>query len=359
MKRLAAVAQVALCFVFVFCNIGDGQTRPPELAGQWEHASGATRGKPENLELFKDGTGVVDGKGSVTWKVENKRFVILSPLFALSCNYKVSGYELSLAYDDGESAIFVKKGKLEEFKAKVEKAKLEEAKRAIEQLSKQFVPVSGGTFTMGCTAEQGNECESDEKPAHSVTVNDFSIGKVEVTQGLWTAVMGSNPSNFEGDSNLPVESVSWNAVQEFIQKLNTMTGKKYRLPTEAEWEYAARGGKSGKGYKYSGGNNIDEVAWYDGNSSSKTHPVGTKQANELGIYDMTGNVWEWVSDWYGENYYSSSPGSNPTGPASGSHRVLRGGSWPDDAGYCRVSIRSYNNPGIRYSNLGFRLAVSP
>ena len=132
MNKLVAVTQLALCFVFVYCNNGGGQTRPLEVVGQWEHASGATRGKPEALELFKDGTGVVDGKGSVSWKVENKRFVILSPMFALSCNYKVSGYELTLAYDDGDSAIFVKKGKLEDFKAK----KIAEAKRAFEQLPK-------------------------------------------------------------------------------------------------------------------------------------------------------------------------------------------------------------------------------
>ena len=387
MKGLVAVSQLALCFMLVFCNSGDGQTRPPELVGQWEHASGVTGDKPEKMELFKDGTGVVDG-GTISWKIENKRLVILSSSIGLACNYKISGYELSLAYDDGDSAIFVRKGKLEEYKVKVEKAKAEEVRRAVEQLSKQMVLVSGGTFTMGCTAEQGNECESDEKPAHSVTVGDFSISKYEITQTLWYAVMGENPSDFKGDGNLPVESVSWNDVQKFIQKLNGIAGKKYRLPTEAEWEYTARGGNKSKGYKYSGSNNIEDVGWYVGNAgdkpmnneemtqlflsgkydeyvkklndnNNKTHPVGTKRPNELGLYDMTGNVWEWVSDWYGENYYSSSPGSNPTGPASGSRRVGRGGSWYSGAGDCRVSNRIIHSPDYRHYFLGFRLAVSP
>jgi len=221
----------------------------------------------------------------------------------------------------------------------------------------EMVFVKGGTFTMGCTAEQGSDCDYDEKPAHSVTVGNFQIGKYEVTQALWEAVMGDNPSNFDGDGNLPVEQVSWNDVQEFIQKLNAKTGKNYRLPTEAEWEYAARGGNKSKGYKYSGSSNIDDVAWYGGNGGSKTHPAGTKQANELGIYDMTGNVWEWVSDWYGD--YSSGAQNNPKGPNTGFHRVYRGGSWPGAARFCRVSLRGGNDPAYRDDHLGFRLAFVP
>ncbi len=218
-----------------------------------------------------------------------------------------------------------------------------------------MVFVEGGTFTMGATSEQGSDAYSSEKPTHSVTLSDYYIGETEVTQGLWKAVMGSNPSYFKGD-NLPVEQVSYEDVKTFITKLNQKTGKTFRLPTEAEWEYAARGGKKSKGYKYSGSNNIGDVAWYDKNSNDKTHPVKTKQPNELGIYDMSGNVWEWCSDWYGS--YSRNAQTNPQGPSSGSYRVLRGGSWPDYAEYCRVADRDGNDPSDGSDNLGFRLALS-
>ena len=218
-----------------------------------------------------------------------------------------------------------------------------------------MIYVAGGTFTMGATAEQGYDAESDEKPTHSVTVSDFYIGKYEVTQAQWKAIMGSSPSYFKGD-NLPVENVSWNNIQEFITKLNAQTGKKFRLPTEAEWEYAARGGNQSKGYKYSGRNSISEVAWYDGNSGGKTHPVGQKSPNELGIYDMSGNVFEWCGDWYSS--YSSSSQTNPTGSSSGSSRVLRGGSWYLNAGGCRVSNRNISTPDSRSNYNGFRLACS-
>ena len=167
--------------------------------------------------------------------------------------------------------------------------------------------------------------------------------------------MGSNPSYFKGD-NLPVEKVSWNDCQEFISKLNSLTGRKFRLPTEAEWEYAARGGKKRRGYQYSGSSNITDVAWYDGNSGSKTHPVGTKQANELGIYDMSGNVYEGCLDWYGS--YSSSSQTNPTGADSGSSRVIRGGCWDGFARFCRLSYRGRIPPYICSYYLGLRLALS-
>ena len=218
-----------------------------------------------------------------------------------------------------------------------------------------MVQVSGGTFTMGCTPEQGGDCASGERWTHQVTLSDYEIGKYEVTQAQWQAVMGNNPSNFKGD-NLPVENVSWNKVQEFIKKLNAATGRNYRLPTEAEWEYAARGGSRSRGYKYSGSGNIGDVAWYGGNSGSKTHPVGTKQANELGIHDMSGNVYEWVSDWYGG--YSGNTQTNPGGASSGSYRVDRGGGWLDGAQSARVSARYYDVPGPRSGYLGFRLARS-
>ena len=218
-----------------------------------------------------------------------------------------------------------------------------------------MVFVQGGTFLMGCTSEQAN-CDSDERPVRSVTVSDFYIGKYEVTQAQWRLVMGGNPSNFKGD-NLPVEMVSWMDVQDFIERLNAMTGRRYRLATEAEWEFAARGGRRSNGYRFSGSNHIDDVAWYDGNSGRRTRAVGGKEPNELGIYDMSGNVWEWVSDWFGT--YSSSNETNPRGASSGSYRVLRGGSWLSDARYCRVSNRGNDSPGGRGSDLGFRLALSP
>lgn len=232
-----------------------------------------------------------------------------------------------------------------------------------------MVYVEGGSYTMGCTSEQGGECESDEKPAHSVTLSDYYIGETEVTQALWKAVMGTTarqqrdkantswPMRGEGD-NYPMYYISWEECQEFVTRLNRMTGRTFRLPTEAEWEYAARGGKKSRGYKYSGSNSIGSVAWYDDNSGSSTHPVGQKQANELGIYDMTGNVWEWCSDWYGSDYYGSSLQNNPKGPSSGSNRVLRGGSWFSDARNCRVSNRDINAPSYRINFYGFRLVLS-
>jgi formylglycine-generating enzyme required for sulfatase activity len=173
--------------------------------------------------------------------------------------------------------------------------------------------------------------------------------------------MGNAPSSFRNCYNCPVESVSWNDVQEFITKLNQKTGKKYRLPTEAEWEYAARGGKKSKGYQYSGSNNINDVAWYGSNSGVKTHPVGQKQPNELGIFDMSGNVWEWCSDWYAAEYeYDwNSTIPDPKGPASGSGRVYRGGRWLNDPQYCRSSFRFSYSPDFRFDNLGFRLVLAP
>ncbi len=217
-----------------------------------------------------------------------------------------------------------------------------------------MIKVDGGTFQMGATSEQGNDADNDEKPVHSVTLSDYYIGETEVTQELWQAVMGSNPSYSKG-SKKPVENVSWNDCKEFITKLNRLTGKNFRLPTEAEWEYAARGGNKSKGYKYSGSNTIGNVAWYNDNSSSQTHDVKTKTPNELGIYDMSGNVWEWCQDWYGS--YSSGSQTNPTGPSSGSGRVLRGGSWFHYARYCRVSYRISYNPYGRSNYIGFRLAL--
>ena len=219
----------------------------------------------------------------------------------------------------------------------------------LNKLINNMVYVSGGTFIMG-----GDE-SSDQTPTHSVTLSSYYICKYEVTQALWRAVMGSNPSKFKGD-NLPVEQVSWNDCQTFINRLNNYTGRNFRLPTEAEWEFAARGGNYSRHYKYSGSNYISDVAWYCDNSGNRTHPVGTKQANELGLYDMSGNVWEWYSDRYGS--YSSYSQSNPTGATSGFGRVERGGNWCGLARYCCSSHRSYYAPGNSFDDLGLRLVLS-
>ena len=222
-------------------------------------------------------------------------------------------------------------------------------------ISIDMVRVEAGTFTMGATAEMNDPYDND-KPTHRVTLtNDYYIGKYEVTQALWQAVMGNDPSYFKGD-NLPVEQVSWDDCQDFLSKLNRITSKTFRLPTEAEWEYAARGGNKSRGYQYSGSNNLSDVAWYDDNSGNKTHAVGTKQPNELGIYDMSGNVWEWCQDWYGE--YNSSSQVNPTGANRGSYRVLRGGCFSCSAGGCRSSFRRYCSPDIRFNYFGLRLVLS-
>ena len=210
-------------------------------------------------------------------------------------------------------------------------------------VSFDMIKVEGGTYKMG-----SNDGESDEKPVHDETVATFQIGKTEVTQELWQAVMGANPSNFKGEANLPVEKVSWTDCNTFITKLNQATGKNFRLPTEAEWEYAARGGNKSQGFTYSGSNTIGDVAWYDGNSSSKTHPVAQKQPNELGIYDMSGNVWEWTSDKYSTDYSQ---------PRTSSYRVYRGGSWGGTAANSRVANRNDFSESTAYDVLGLRLAL--
>jgi formylglycine-generating enzyme required for sulfatase activity len=220
----------------------------------------------------------------------------------------------------------------------------------------EMVYVAAGTFTMGCKDGRDKDCSSTEKPAHPVTLTkDFYIGKTEVTQEQWKAVMGSNLYYFEGN-NLPV-AASWDDAQKFVEKLNAATGKKYRLPTEAEWEYAARGGSRSKGYLYSGSNTAGDVAWYNDNSAGKKHAVGAKRPNELGIYDMSGHVWEWCQDWYADKY-SGNPQTDPEGPGTGASRVYRGGSWNNNTWFPRVAYRGSSDPGKRYSNVGFRLAIS-
>ena len=231
-------------------------------------------------------------------------------------------------------------------------------------VSFKMVKVPGGTFTMGGTAGQGDQTYDDEFPLHEVTLSSFSIGETEVTQALWQAVMGSNPSNFTGDLNLPVEMVSWSDCQTFIAKLNQMTGMSFRLPTEAEWEYAARGGKKSHDYMFAGSNDLDEVAWAITNIPSQqpntpgygTQPVAQKAPNELGLYDMSGNVYEWCHDWY--DAYPAEAQVNPTGPGDdeGCHyHVCRGGGWNRYARSCRVTLRNNVTPESTYFNIGLRL----
>jgi len=224
-----------------------------------------------------------------------------------------------------------------------------------------FVKVEGGTFQMG---DEKGDLHGACRPVHQVTVADFYLGKTPVTQKQWRDIMSNDPSHFKNCDECPVETVSWNEVKTFIEKLNAKTGMKFRLPTEAEWEYAARGGqKSTVSYLYAGSNNLEEVGWYNENSQSKTHAVAGKKPNELGLYDMSGNVYEWCQDWYDENYYEACKKQgvieNPKGPEKGSRRVLRGGYWFGDAQYCRSADRNLGRPEFRSTDIGFRLVFVP
>ena len=230
-------------------------------------------------------------------------------------------------------------------------------------MSLQMVAVEGGTFMMGATVEQGDDAYGSEKQVHSVTLDGFYIGKYEVTQEQWEAVMDDATlsdiikkhgwTSYGLGDNYPVYDVSWTDAVSFCEKLSQKTGKTYRLPTEAEWEYAARGGQQADGMEYAGSNLIDDVAWHINNSNGEAHPVGKKQSNALGLYDMSGNVFEWCQDWYGE--YSSSPAVNPQGASGGSYRVSRGGGWYSSASYCRVSSRNSYTSDHRGNNIGFRV----
>lgn len=219
----------------------------------------------------------------------------------------------------------------------------------------KMIAINGGTFLMG-----SNDGEDDEKPVHSVTVSDFYIGENPVTQEQWVAVMGYNHSNIKGD-DLPVEGVSWDEIQDFLAKLNAKTGKAYRLPTEAEWEYAGSGGENNH-TKWAGTNtesSLGNFAWYYDNSNLTTHTVGTKQPNQLGLYDMSGNVWEWCNDWYGADYFANSSQNNPKGASTGTHRVLRGGCLLDSASDCLSNTRFKGTPDDDVYFFGFRFALFP
>ena len=228
------------------------------------------------------------------------------------------------------------------------------SKAITDRIWSNMVEVKGGVFRMGATPDQGGDAFDSERPVNSVKLDTFRICRFQVTQGEWQILMGDNPSHFRGDLSLPVETVSWDDAEFFLAHLNSLTKGRYRFPTEAEWEYAARGGLLSQKYKYSGSNNSDEVAWTSANSEDRPHPVGKLKPNELGLYDMSGNVWEWCRDRY-EGYMEKSL-INPQGPASGRIRVLRGGGWNNDSDYARVSSRLINLPDSRINYQGFRLA---
>ena len=289
-----------------------------------------------------------------TWTITGNKIVVTATLY--TDTYEVlslEGNEMEFAYySNGTLTNYGRVVRTEEDVISIEKKTF-----TANGVTFTMVAVEGGTFQMGAP-DSDTEADIDEKPQHAVTLSDFYIGETEVTQALWKAVMGSNPSNFVGDQ-LPVEKVSWYDCQTFIRKLNEMTGQTFRLPTEAEWEYAARGGNQSKGYKYSGSNDIDLVVWYIHNSGYRSHEVATKTANELGLYDMSGNVAEWCQDWYSSDYYSSEAQTNPTGPATGAYRVHRGGTYDEKAKFCRVLRRRCSNPSYSIDMcLGLRLVMS-
>ncbi|MEY4926655.1 MAG: hypothetical protein RI894_1091 [Bacteroidota bacterium] len=228
-----------------------------------------------------------------------------------------------------------------------------------EKIDIPMIYVGSGSFIMGCNAVNEQDCMYDELPAHAVTIDSFFIGKTEVTQKQWRAVMGRNPAGlfFPSCDDCPVENVSWDDIQVFLRKLTRKTGKTYRLPTEAEWEFAARGGNKSAHYRYSGSNTIDEVAWSRNSSNQKTNTVASKKPNELGIYDMTGNVWEWCTDYF--NRYPPALQTNPNDPNFAPYRVLRGGSWSNKETDCRIPYRNHGETTYRYGDNGFRIVRVP
>ena len=309
--------------------------------------------KPINCEVFLDGTRLGTSPDMFKNIIMGKHKIKIS----------------KAGYTPKEVTIDVSEGQTATLTGSLEKVAFDGNNKTftVKGVTFTMVAVEGGTFMMGATSEQGSDAHYGEKPVHQVTLSSYYIGQTEVTQALWKAVMGTTISEQrdkvgtswslygEGD-NFPMYYISWDDCQTFVSKLNQLTGKRFRLPTEAEWEYACRGGKKSRGYKYSGSNTIDDVAWYTSNSKRKTHPVATKSPNELGIYDMSGNVDEWCQDWYGS--YSSAAQTNPTGASSGSVRVHRGGGWFNYAKFCRSSDRNGYLPDYRSSNLGLRLVLS-
>lgn len=219
-------------------------------------------------------------------------------------------------------------------------------------VSFEMIYIAPGEFMMG---DEVGDLDSNFRPVHRVRLGGYWMAKYPVTQRLYQAVTRKNPSEFTGNEERPVERVCWNDAQAFIKQLNALAGDGFRLPTEAEWEYAARGGAKSRGYRYAGSNELGEVAWYLDNSGKQTYPVGQKKGNELGLYDMSGNTFEWCKDWYASDYYARSPLDNPKGADNGNRRVVRGGSWFGDGDYCRVACRRSNDPANFNVNIGFRV----
>ncbi len=331
---------------------------------------------------FESNSTLTDAKKAILAKVENVDFVCISKISEYSGEYYISA--LFLNKSTGEPTNLVDEIAYGGKPSEIQEACLKLFDKLLKQLdvsgggygtrpspqgdritvsvpgtsvSFDMVRVKAGSFTMGCTSEQSG-CDNDETTHRVTLAEDFYMGIYEVTQELWQAVMGTNPSRFKG-SNRPVESVSWDDAQAFCRELSSMTGKTFMLPTEAQWEYAARGGHLAPQQQpmYAGSFSADAVAWYYDNSGGSTHPVATKRPNALGLYDMSGNVWEWCSDWYGS--YGTYAQTEPTGPGSGSSRVDRGGSWYNDASYCRVSYRGNGTPSHRDDILGFRVVCLP
>jgi len=229
-----------------------------------------------------------------------------------------------------------------------------EQKLILNAIETSMTPIEGGVFSMGCTSDQGTECTHDEFPIHQVHLSSFKLLKTEVTQGMWQSVMGNNPSFNKRSALFPVENVSFTEIEKFIDALNVISSHKYRLPTEAEWEFAARGGNKSKSTLFSGSSDAHSVSWNVGNSTNTSHIAGYKNANELGLFDMSGNVWEWCSDWYGE--YHDSEESDPRGGVDGTDKVIRGGSYSGSIWFCRNAIRMHYAPWYKSHFIGFRLA---
>ena len=351
-----------VCFMLVLCSGGlaGSQDLPPEVLADLyllEATTALEKGEPQqaiqafgkiealNIEppmvfLFFYGKLLVEhGTAVDDWR----KGQALLKKFILNIEKDADEYVPTL------KLLSASRKRIEKAEREVKKAKAKEAEAGLPEVASQMVRVPGGTFTMGCTEEQ-SDCYDFEKPVHWVQVPDFEIGKYEVTQDLWEAVMGENPSDVSNCARCPVHSVSWEDIQTFLEKLNTLTGKRYRLPTEAEWEYAARGGQQSRGYEYAGSDTPNLVAWHD-----RAHPVGQKAANELGLYDMSGNVWEWVADCWNDSYKGAPSDGSAWTSGNCIRRVLRGGAWSGNPESLRSAFRSLNGP-VRHSSFGFRIA---
>ncbi|MCP4258125.1 MAG: formylglycine-generating enzyme family protein, partial [Planctomycetes bacterium] len=324
------------------------------LAGKWKDA---VQGLEKALKLGVELPGEFHFHyGKALFKIGNYD----DSLSSLTSYLTLTGRE-GVYYE--EAVTLVVNAKDEQEEAKLRSLESEHQRtEAADETEDDMVYIKGGCFDMGnIFGEEEGEWVGDERPVHTVCVGDYYLGKTEVTQKQWVDIMGHNPSKFKSGDR-PVERVSWNSVQDFIKKLNKATGMNYRLPTESEWEYAARNGGGKEKWAGTGKESeLDEYAWYYSNSARDgTHAVAEKEPNGLGLYDMMGNVWEWCSDWYDRNYYENSPAKNPQGPSDGATRVLRGGGWKSKLKHLRTVDRNDFVPtSKKFANIGFRLARNP